>query len=177
MEVRRLKNLLSSCLRRHVISPYNLLDERRVSSRKRKSSCWKSDSVKCEIFLDVSAVGPGRVGMSFEHVLRESRAGDWIHSRARSPRAGRNGEGRRFLPSFVTSGRDRVRFRRHDSVPERAYSFTRLTSPLCIIPTCTYQRLIFPVIYYLATFLFAFPIVLSFSRCFVIQRRGHAGNN
>ncbi|KAK9297439.1 hypothetical protein QLX08_008864 [Tetragonisca angustula] len=29
MEVRRLKNLLSSCLRRHVISPYNLLDKRR----------------------------------------------------------------------------------------------------------------------------------------------------
>ncbi|CAD1476141.1 unnamed protein product, partial [Heterotrigona itama] len=29
MEVKRLKNLLSSCLRRHVISPYNLLDERR----------------------------------------------------------------------------------------------------------------------------------------------------
>ncbi|XP_033355164.1 uncharacterized protein LOC117236380 [Bombus vosnesenskii] len=29
MEVRRLKSLVSTCLRRHVISPYNLLDERR----------------------------------------------------------------------------------------------------------------------------------------------------
>ena len=78
------------------------------------------NSVKREIFFDVSAIGPGRVGMSFEHVLRESQTGDWIHSRARPPWTGRNGEGRRLLPSFVTFGADRVRFRRQDSVPERA---------------------------------------------------------
>ncbi|XP_076757930.1 uncharacterized protein LOC143427570 [Xylocopa sonorina] len=62
MEVKRLKSLLAGCLRRHIISPYNLLDERRplalVSWGCRLSMSYVDAKVVTGFILEHALQGP-----------------------------------------------------------------------------------------------------------------------